>query len=70
MQGHDFYEGVRAGLIDRDHAPKWQPDSLEQVSDAAVDAYFAPLGADELAACHPRRNAGGQVTDRIIVGCG
>jgi enoyl-CoA hydratase len=48
MQGHDFYEGVRAGLIDRDHAPKWQPDSLEQVSDATVDAYFAPLGADEL----------------------
>ena len=49
MQGHDFYEGVRAGLIDRDHAPRWQPGSLEQVGDAAVDAYFAPLGGDELA---------------------
>ena len=48
MQGRDFYEGVRAGLIDRDHAPRWQPASLEQVSDAAVDAYFAPLGGDEL----------------------
>ncbi len=59
MQGHDFYEGVRAGLIDRDHAPEWQPDSLERVSEAAVDAYFAPLGADELQLATPRRNAGG-----------
>jgi enoyl-CoA hydratase len=48
MEGHDFYEGVRAALIDRDHAPKWQPAHLQQVSDAAVDAYFAPLGVDEL----------------------
>lgn len=48
MQGHDFYEGVRAGLIDRDHVPKWQPDSLDQVSDTAVEAYFAPLGNEGL----------------------
>jgi enoyl-CoA hydratase len=48
MQGHDVYEGVRAGLIDRDHAPRWQPGSLEQVGDAAVDAYFAPQDGDEL----------------------
>lgn len=48
MQGHDFYEGVRAGLIDRDRAPRWQPDSLAGVSNAVVEAYFASLGADEL----------------------
>jgi enoyl-CoA hydratase len=47
MEGHDFYEGVRAALIDRDHAPIWQPGRLAEVSDAAVDAYFAPLGAAE-----------------------
>jgi enoyl-CoA hydratase len=48
MQGHDFYEGVRAGLIDRDHAPRWQPGRLEDVSEAVVDAYFTSLGPDEL----------------------
>lgn len=48
MQGQDFYEGVRATLIDRDHAPTWRPARLEDVGDAMVDAYFAPLGADEL----------------------
>ena len=35
-------------LIDRDQAPKWQPARLEDVSEAMVDAYFAPLGPDEL----------------------
>jgi enoyl-CoA hydratase/carnithine racemase len=48
MEAHDFYEGVRAALIDRDHAPKWQPAQLPDVTDAMVGAYFAPLGADEL----------------------
>ena len=48
MEGHDFYEGVRAGLIDRDHAPRWQPGRLEDVSGAVVDAYFASLGPQEL----------------------
>ncbi len=48
VAGHDFYEGVRATIIDKDNAPKWVPPSLTQVSDAAIDAYFAPLGADEL----------------------
>ena len=48
IRGHDFFEGVRATIIDKDGAPKWQPADLAQVSDADVDAYFAPLGEDEL----------------------
>jgi len=48
LAGHDFFEGIRATLVDKDNAPRWQPDSLAGVSDSAVDAYFAPLGAREL----------------------
>lgn len=44
----EFYEGVRAVVIDKDHAPRWQPASLDAVEPAAIAGYFAPLGADEL----------------------
>lgn len=47
-RGHDFYEGVRAVVIDKDQAPRWQPATLDAVRQADIDAYFAPLGADEL----------------------
>ncbi len=49
LQGHDFYEGVRAVVIDKDNAPRWNPPSLAQVGEAEVERHFAPLGADELA---------------------
>jgi enoyl-CoA hydratase len=39
----DFQEGVRALLIDKDNAPKWNPATLEGVSDALLDQIFAPL---------------------------
>jgi enoyl-CoA hydratase len=48
VAGHDFYEGVRATIIDKDQLPKWQPARLEDVSDKDIDAYFAPLGDREL----------------------
>ncbi len=49
LEAQDFYEGVRAQLIDRDRAPKWRPQALAEVSEAMVEGYFASLGADELA---------------------
>ncbi|HTW35696.1 MAG TPA: enoyl-CoA hydratase/isomerase family protein [Rhizomicrobium sp.] len=48
VAGKDFYEGVRATIIDKDQSPKWQPARLEDVSDKDIDAYFAPLGDREL----------------------
>ncbi|KAG1354490.1 putative 3-hydroxyisobutyryl-CoA hydrolase-like protein 2, mitochondrial [Cocos nucifera] len=36
--------GVRARLVDKDLAPKWDPPTLEQVPDDMVDYYFSPLG--------------------------
>jgi enoyl-CoA hydratase len=48
VAGHDFYEGVRAVIIDKDNAPKWQPADPSGVSDADVAAYFVPMGANEL----------------------
>ncbi len=45
---HDFHEGIRAAVIDKDNAPKWQPSRLEDVTPALVEAHFAPLGDREL----------------------
>ncbi|PHT60728.1 3-hydroxyisobutyryl-CoA hydrolase-like protein 2, mitochondrial [Capsicum baccatum] len=43
----DFCEGVRSRLVDRDLAPKWDPPSLEKVTDDMVDQYFSRLTASE-----------------------
>jgi len=48
VRGHDFYEGVRALIIDKDNAPHWRPPTLSEVTPAEVERCFAPL-ADELA---------------------
>lgn len=47
MKDHDFHEGCRAILIDKDRKPKWKPTCLEEVTDEMVDKYFAPLPSDE-----------------------
>jgi enoyl-CoA hydratase len=43
----DFAEGVRAVIVDKDHAPQWDPASPEGVTEALIDAIFAPLPAQE-----------------------
>jgi enoyl-CoA hydratase/carnithine racemase len=48
LQSHDLYEGIRAALIDKGSVPNWQPARLEEVSDEAVDASFAPPPDGEL----------------------
>ena len=48
IHDHDFYEGVRAVLVDKDNQPHWQPATLGAVSDADVARYFAPLSAGDL----------------------
>ncbi len=42
VQGHDFYEGIRAVVVDKDNRPQWQPATLDAVRAADIDAHFAP----------------------------
>jgi enoyl-CoA hydratase len=43
LRGHDFYEGVRSVLIDRDGRPDWRPATLEAVRPEEIEAHFAPM---------------------------
>lgn len=46
-QRHDFLEGVRAVIVDKDNAPKWDPATPEGVTGHVIDQIFAPLPEDE-----------------------
>ena len=43
VQRHDFLEGVRAVIVDKDNAPKWDPATPEGVTGHVIDQIFAPL---------------------------
>ena len=48
MTHGDFYEGVRAVIVDKDNRPRWRPATLAEATDAFVAEAFEPLGGEEL----------------------
>jgi enoyl-CoA hydratase len=47
VRTHDFREGVRALLIDKDNSPQWDPATPEEVTEEMLDVLFAPLPETE-----------------------
>ena len=50
LRGTGFYEGIRAAVIDKDHAPRWGHASIGEVPDELVAEHFAPVPGGPLAA--------------------
>lgn len=48
LQGHDFFEGIRAAIIDKDRNPQWQPATLAEIKPEMIEAYFKPVPECEL----------------------
>jgi enoyl-CoA hydratase len=48
LAGHDFYEGVRAVVVEKDRKPRWRFASLAEVSEEEVERHFTGLGDREL----------------------
>jgi enoyl-CoA hydratase len=48
VAGHDFIEGIRAAIVDKDRNPVWRPDTLEGVTPDIVERHFRTLGELEL----------------------
>jgi enoyl-CoA hydratase len=56
VRTHDFREGVRALLIDKDNSPKWDPATPEEVTDEMLDVLFTPLPETEAWTPFPEMN--------------
>jgi enoyl-CoA hydratase len=48
IAGHDFIEGIRAQIVDKDRNPRWRPETLEGVTADIVDRHFKSVGELEL----------------------
>jgi hypothetical protein len=46
MNDHDFYEGVRALIIDKDNNPSWKPSNISKVEENFVSKFFSSLDDD------------------------
>ena len=44
IAGHDFIEGIRAAIVDKDRKPAWRPDKLEAVTPEIVERHFQVRG--------------------------
>lgn len=49
LRSADFREGIRAQIIDKDRAPRWDPAEIDQVSAELVETYFTPVPGHRLA---------------------
>jgi enoyl-CoA hydratase len=48
IAGHDFIEGIRGQIVDKDRNPRWHPDKLEDVTPDIVERHFKSVGDLEL----------------------
>jgi enoyl-CoA hydratase len=48
MARHDFYEGVRANLVDKDRSPNWKPKLISNLNENIIDEHFNNLNEKEL----------------------
>jgi enoyl-CoA hydratase len=53
LRREEFYEGIRALLIDKDGEPRWTSSALQDVSEEMVEACFAPAGPDAFRPINP-----------------
>ncbi|TAH36570.1 MAG: enoyl-CoA hydratase/isomerase family protein [Alphaproteobacteria bacterium] len=54
LRRDEFYEGVRAAVIDKDRNPKWQPASITEVSEKEVAEFFKPIPGIDLDVFDPQ----------------
>jgi len=48
LRGHDFYEGIRALVIDKDQKPRWEPSELSDMTPQMIERCFESLGDRDL----------------------